>query len=58
MADAEKCGDCIKFQPDSVNPAGGLGDCPEHVERVNRESRLEPILKYPGQRACGDYERK
>lgn len=55
---SETCGNCAKHEPDPINPTGGLGDCPEHVTRLNLDGYVVAVLKYPGQRACNFFEKK
>ncbi len=53
---SETCATCGLFRRDTVNPVGGIGDCPENVTRVNLDGFIVPILKYPGQRACEKWQ--
>lgn len=54
---SETCGNCAKHEPDKINPAGGLGDCPEDVTRLNLDGYIVAVLRYPGQKGCKFHER-
>lgn len=48
------CGSCRSFEPDHINPPGGLGDCGIDPERW----RTKPLLYPFAERRCADWQER
>ncbi len=66
MKDPASCIDCKRYRPDSINPVGGLGDCPierpeslvEVIHKGEKQYHRQKKLIYPWTKACAEFASK